>query len=256
MRIRSIVPAGIAAILTMALASPAQAQDADPDRWGLTVAPYFLFPNMSGEAGIGNITVDVDADPGDIFDKLQFGFMLLLEMSNQDWAVAVDGLYMSLEQKGQTPILGREAEADMKQLAIQTNILRRVATWAEVGLGVRLNSLESGLVVAPGEIILPGTDITKKETWLDPLIAARFTIPTQSKWHLGMQGDIGGFGVGSDFAWQIEPFVGYRFSRLFELAFSYRAIGMKYEAGEQETADYFLYDMIIFGPQLGIVLRF
>ena len=26
-----------------------------------------------------------DADPGDIFDKLQFGFMIFLEMSNQDW---------------------------------------------------------------------------------------------------------------------------------------------------------------------------
>lgn len=256
MRIRSITLAAVAASATLALAGPALAQDADPDRWGLTVAPYFVFPNMNGQAGIGNVTIDVDADPGDIFDRLQFGAMLFLEMSNRDWAVGVDGLYMNLGQKGQTPILGREAEADMKQLAIQTNILRRVATWAEVGLGVRLNSLESGLFVAPGEVILPGIDVKKKETWLDPLIAARFTIPMESKWRLGIQGDIGGFGIGSDFAWQVFPFVGYRFSRVFELAGGYRAIGMNYETGEQGTADYFLYDMVIFGPQIGVVLRF
>ena len=256
MRIRSIVLNAVAALFATALVQPAAAQDADPDRWGLTVAPYFVFPNMSGETGLGDVTVDVDANPGDIFDKLQFGFMMFLEMSNRDWAVGIDGLYMNLGQNGQTPILGRQTEVDMKQLAIQTNILRRVATWAEVGLGVRLNSIESGLMVAPGDVVLPGIDVKKEETCLDPLIAARFTIPMQSKWRLGLQGDIGGFGIASDFAWQVFPFVGYRFSPVFELAGGYRAIGMKYDTGEPGTTDYFLYDMVIFGPQLGIVLRF
>jgi hypothetical protein len=254
MRIRSIMLGATAAISALAWVGPAQAQEADQDRWGLTVAPYFVFPNMSGETGIGDVAVDVDADPGDIFDKLQFGFMMFLEMSNQDWAVGLDALYMDLGQDGLTPVLGREAEADMKQLAIQTNILRRVATWAEVGIGVRLNSLDAGLMVAPGEVVLPGRDESMNETWLDPVIAARFTIPMESRWRLGIQGDIGGFGIGSDFAWQVLPFVGYRFSRVFEVAAGYRAIGMKYETGED--SDYFLYDIVTFGPQLGIILRF
>jgi hypothetical protein len=256
MRIRSIVLSAMTGFFCIALAQPATAQEADPDRWGLTVAPYFVFPNMSGQTGIGDVTVDVDANPGDIFDKLQFGFMIFMEMSNQDWAVGVDALYMDLGQDGQTPILGRESKADMKQLAIQWNILRRVATWAEVGIGVRLNSLDAGLFVAAGDVILPEINIGQKETWLDPLIAARFTIPMESKWHIGFQGDIGGFGIGSDFAWQAFPFVGYRFSQVFELAGGYRAIGMKYENGDSGTTDYFLYDMTIFGPQLGIILRF
>ena len=253
MRIQSIVIAAAVAGLALTMVSPAQAQEVDEDRWGLTVAPYFVFPNMNGQAGIGDVVVDVDASPADIFDNLQFGFMLFFEMSNQDWAVGVDGLYMNLGQEGITPG-GRETEADMKQFAIQTNILRRVAAWAEVGLGVRLNSIETGLMVAPGEIVLPGTDVTVKNTWLDPLIAARFIIPMESKWRLGIQGDIGGFGISSDFAWQVLPFVGYRFSQVFELAGGYRAFGMKYETGSGD--DYFLYDMTIFGPQLGIILRF
>ena len=254
MRIRSIGMAAAVAGLALTMVSSAHAQEVDEDRWGLTVAPYFVFPNMNGQAGIRDIVVDVDASPGDVFDKLQFGFMIFFEMSNQDWAVGVDALYMDLGQDGLTPILGRDAEADMKQLEIQTNILRRVAAWAEVGLGVRLSSIESGLKVAPGEIALPGADVTVKNTWLDPVIAARFIIPMESKWRLGIQGDIGGFGISSDFAWQVLPFVGYRFSQVFELAAGYRAFGMKYETGSGD--DYFLYDMVIFGPQLGIVLRF
>jgi hypothetical protein len=253
MRIRSILLSAVAGLFCLSLAQPAAAQETDSDRWDLTVAPYFVFPNMSGQTGIGDVTVDVDADPGDIFDKLQFGFMIFMEMSNPVWAVGVDALYMDLGQEGQTPILGRDAEADMKQLAIQTNILRRVAAWAEVGIGVRLNSLDAGLSVAEGQI-LGGITAGRNETWLDPLIAARFTVPMESKWRIGLQGDIGGFGIASDFAWQVFPFVGYRFSDVFELAGGYRAIGMKYEAGE--GSEYFLYDMTIFGPQLGIVLRF
>ncbi|MEK6255198.1 MAG: hypothetical protein N2B05_10915, partial [Gemmatimonadales bacterium] len=111
MRTHSIVIAAAVAGLALTMVSPACAQEVDEDRWGLTVAPYFVFPNMSGQAGIGDVTVDVDASPADVFDKLQFGFMMFLEMSNQDWAVGVDGLYMNLGQEGQTPFLGREAEA-------------------------------------------------------------------------------------------------------------------------------------------------
>jgi hypothetical protein len=253
LRIRQLFLSVIAVISALVLTPPAAAQETDSDRWDLTVAPYFILPNMSGETGIGDVAVDVDASPGDIFDKLQFGFMIFLEMSNEDWAVGVDALYMDLSQNGLTPVLQREAEADMKQLAIQTNILRRVATWAEVGIGARLVSLEAGLSVAEGQV-LPGADVAQDVTWLDPVIAGRFTIPMESSWRLGIQGDIGGFGIGSDFAWQVLPFVGYRFSRVFEVAAGYRAIGMKYEQGED--SDYFLYDIVTFGPQLGIVLRF
>ncbi len=130
----------------------------------------------------------------------------------------------------------------------------RAATWAEIGIGGRFNSLKGGLFVAPGEIVLPGIDVSETKNWFDPLIAARLTAPLESKWHLGISGDVGGFGIGSDFAWQVFPFVGYRFSRLFELALGYRALGMDYKTGSGD--ELFVYDMVIFGPQLGLVFRF
>jgi hypothetical protein len=253
-------PGWILALLLMMLSSilvtPASGQTPteDANRWAFTVAPYLIFPHMDGQAAVRGILVDVDVGPSEVFEQLDFGAMVYMEMANRDWSISLDGLYMNLGETGLTPITERDAEVDMKQLALQVTGMRRVASWAEVGVGGRLNSLEGGLFVAPGDVILPGVDVSQTKTWFDPLIAARFTAPIESRWHLGIRGDVGGFGVGSDFAWQVFPFVGYRFSRLFELGLGYRAMGMKYETGSGD--DYFLYDMVIFGPQIGLGFHF
>ena len=104
----------------------------------------------------------------------------------------------------------------MKQLAVDLRALRQVAPWAEIGIGGRLNVIEGGLFVAPGEAILPGIDVSQSKTWFDPLFIARLTAPLESQWHLALLADFGGFGIGSEYAWQVYPFVGYRFSKLFE----------------------------------------
>lgn len=251
--IRTLALAVILVSLLVAKAAWGQAQSEDSDRWGFTVAPYLLVPHMEGRVTVRGIPSDVDVGPGDIFEGLDFGAMLYLEMANRDWSISLDGLYMNLGVKGLTPVTGREVEVDMKQLAIEARGMRRVASWAEIGIGGRLNSGKVGLFAAPGEVI-EGIDVSQTKTWFDPLIAARLTAPLQSKWHLGISGDIGGFGIASDFAWQVFPFVGHRFSRLFELTLGYRALGMKYETGSGK--DLFIYDMVIFGPQLGLVFRF
>lgn len=251
--IRSLALAVILVSLLIAKAAWGQAQAEDSDRWGFTVAPYLLSPHMDGRVTIRGIQSDVDVGPGDIFERLDFGAMLYLEMAHRDWSISLDGLYMNLGEKGLTPVTDREAEVDMKQLAIEARGMWRAASWAEIGIGGRLNSIKGGLFAAPGNV-LSGIDVSQTKTWFDPLIAARLTAPLKSKWHLGISGDIGGFGIASDFAWQVFPFVGYRFSRLFELTLGYRALGMKYETGSGR--DLFVYDMVIFGPQLGLVFRF
>jgi hypothetical protein len=252
---------GIAVLIAALLAGSVQiaaaqssAAPADGPGWGFAVAPYVLFPHMNGQAAVRGQTVDVDVGPGDIFDNLDFGAMLYLEMANRDWALSLDGLYMNLGAEGTTPVTMRDAEVDMKQLGITASGMWRAATWAEIGVGGRLNSMEGGLVVAPGDVALPGIDVSDTRTWFDPLIVVRFTAPLESKWNLGIRGDVGGFGIGSDITWQVFPYVGYRFSDLFELSAGYRALAIDYETGS--GIDYFQYDMITFGPQLGLAFHF
>lgn len=78
--------------------------------------------------------------------------------------------------------------------------------------------------------------------------------PLENRWRLGVRGDIGGFGVGSSFTWQVRPFAGYRFGSLFELLLAYRVLGVDYETGS--GADLFAYDVVTFGPEIGLRFHF
>jgi len=230
-------------------------EDESTKKWNFVAAPYLLLPTMQGNVAINDIPIEVDASTGDIFNVLEGGFMLFFEASNSKWAVNMDILYMKLGETGETPILGRAAELEIKQLGLTFNGLYRVAPWAEVGIGGRFNSIEQSAEIAPGEIALPGRFVSMKETWFDPLLVARvMTRFDGSQWRLGMLADIGGFGVGSDLAWQINPFVGYQFSKLFEIDLAYRWLSMDYESGTDIS--YFKYDMLISGPEIGFLFHF
>ncbi len=102
--------------------------------------------------------------------------------------------------------------------------------------------------------VLPEIDISSKHTWFDAVIVARLMAPIENRWRLGVRGDMGGFGIGSSFAWQVLPFAGFRFGSLFELVLAYRALGMDYETGS--GADLFAYDVVTFGPEIGLLFHF
>ncbi len=242
--------------------NPTMAQNQDDEKvkkWNFVAAPYLLLPSMQGNVAINDIAIEVDASPGDIFNVLEGGFMLFFEASNSKWAVNMDILYMKLGEAGTTPILGRAADLEIKQLGLTFNGLYRVAPWAEIGIGGRFNSIKQSAEIAgigntPGDM-LPGMEVSIEQTWFDPLLVARvMTRFDGSQWRLGMLADIGGFGIGSDLAWQINPFVGYQFSKLFEIDLAYRWLSMDYESGAD--TDYFLYDMVISGPEIGFLFHF
>jgi len=238
--------------------TPIMAQDQDDGNekeWNFTAAPYLIIPSMNGNVVINGIPIDVSASPDDIFSNLKGGFMFFFEASNSKWAVNMDILYMKLGETGETPLLSRKAELEVKQLGITVNGLYRVAPWAEVGIGGRFNSIDQTAEIAPGEYVLPGSKFSMTQTWFDPLLVARvMTRFDGSKWRLGMLADIGGFGIGSDLAWQINPFVGYQFSKLFEIDLAYRWLSMDYETGS--GTDQFVYDMVISGPEIGLLFHF
>jgi len=170
---RSQSPSGVVAAILLLLATmlvaPAVAQEmtGDENRWGFVVAPYLMFPHMSGEVTASGIPAETEVGPSDIFKGLDFGAMLYLEMTNRDWAISLDVLYMNLGDEGLTPVTQRKTEIDMLQIAVQANGLRRIGPWAEVGIGVRVNVLDANLKVEPGQV-LPGRDVSANHTWVDP----------------------------------------------------------------------------------------
>ena len=72
-------------------------------------------------------------------------------------------------------------------------------------------------------------------------------------WTIAGEADVGGFGVGSDFAWNAQAFLGYRttlFGHPTTFAVGYRALHQDYDHNDFE------WDVTMYGPVLGAVLRF
>ncbi len=222
-------------------------------KWHYRVEPYMMFPNMSGSTGVEALPlVDVDASASDILGKLQIGGMLYLEASNGNWSINSDLLFMNLKQDITSSTLINSGKVNAKQLGWEIAGLKRITPWLEFGIGGLLNSLEIDMNITRNQV--GGGTISqsgkKSKTWFDPMLITRLTTPAGKKFIGQFRGEVGGFGIGSDFAWQVQALAGYRFSKLFDMTAGYRAIGLDYSSGEGVNT--FVYDMITFGP----VLRF
>ena len=230
---------------------------AGKDQWSFLIEPYMLFPNMKGSVGLGVLPdAPIDANTNDIFGNLKMGFMLNLEASNDTWAVGSDFIYMNLSRGVESGILIDSGDISAKQFAWEIMGLRRITPWLEVGLGGILNSINAGvdlnLNAIGGGTTPQSRSLTK--TWFDPMIITRIRNRAGEKFIYQFRGEIGGFGIGSDFAWQIQAYAGYRFSKLFHVTGGYRIISLDYTSGSGQ--DRFMYDVDTSGPVIRLGFNF
>ncbi len=74
------------------------------------------------------------------------------------------------------------------------------------------------------------------------------------KLSLGVRGDVGGFGVGSDLTWIVIPGIAYQLSPRFTLKAGYRIYNVDVEEGS--GANKFEFDIEQEGPILGLTIHF
>ena len=78
------------------------------------------------------------------------------------------------------------------------------------------------------------------------------------KWTIALGGDVGGFGVGSGFAWQTAVLVGYQVHFLgdehAQVFAGYRIISHDYETGSGDNK--LAWDIDLKGPVLGLAYHF
>jgi hypothetical protein len=237
------------------------AQEAAPEKkWNFLTDVYLMFPYMNGETGIGKtiteITVPVDANPGDIFSKLKLAGMLYLEAHTSKWAITSDFIYMDLKQDVTSGKIINSGDVSVSQLAWEPAGLYRLNSFLEVGAGGRLNSLSTDISLLRN-VFPKGTESVSEsasKTWFDPILIARASTDINDKWLFQFRADIGGFGMGSDFAWQLQAYAGYRFTKLFQVTAGYRYLSMDYDKGESSTR--FIYNMDTFGPVIRMGFNF
>jgi hypothetical protein len=230
------------------------AQTAEPEnKWNFLTEIYLLFPNMNGTTGLGDlISVPIDAGPGDIFSNLKFGGMLYLEAQTNNWAVTSDLVFMNLGNEITETTLLHSGTVKANQGIWEAAGLYRIFSFAEVGIGGRLNHLKTSMDVRRN-VFPAGTEEVVREstaTWFDPVIVTRLTADINDKWLFQFRGDIGGFSIGSKLTWQLQAYTGYRFSKVFQLTAGYRILSTDYTKNTDNSQ--FIFDIDEFGP----VIRF
>ncbi len=97
------------------------------------------------------------------------------------------------------------------------------------------------------------SETERKKGWFDPFIGARTHFFIFKPILLFARADVGGFGLGSKFSYNVSAGLGLRLSN-FAILGGYRVWDVQYESGSGQ--EYFQYDVKHAGPEVGFTLFF
>jgi hypothetical protein len=247
MNVRSVL--GLFATTALLLVGPRAAAQSSPGGWEFTIAPYLVAAAMDGTVGVKGHDVKLDVPFSKIWDNLHMGAMVHFDMKNDRWLLSSDVIYMNLQQNAE--VGNGTGKATVTQTFFEVAGGYRVSKELTMLGGARFVDLGS-------KLSFTGTNANRSgdqsKSWVDPFVGAQLNVALSDHWWLDLHGDVGGFGVGSDLAWQAFADVGYRASDLVSLYVGYRALDMDYESGS--GSNLFRYDVLTAGPQVGVAFRF
>jgi hypothetical protein len=249
----------------LAPAVAAEEKPAEQSGWEFKVAPYMWAISMNGNATVKGQEADVDVSFSDIWDELNFAFMMEYEARKGHWGLWGNTIYANLGNSNGN-VNGIEIEPTVNSLWQGAGGFYRLGTWdltdasgknapsvtVDTYFGVRYTYLDLRLDIKGFD------NIDGDKQWVEPLVGVRTRWDLSERWTINLTGDIGGVAFGSDFAWDALGLIGYRFSLFGEDnagAFAgYRALSQDYSDGNGD--DKFEWDVTLYGPVLGLVIAF
>lgn len=239
---------------------------------------------INGDVTVRGNTVDVNQSFIDLVENSDslMALMGYFEARNGRFALFTDVVWADLSfsgniQRSGNPIANlnilasANAELDYQLTIVQTGVAIEVARWANGASTTALDLMGSARywnhrvdvsVAVTATATLPGIGFQTSGTraaantgtleWVDPVIGARVRHQMSSGSDLTLTGDIGGFGVESDFSWQAIATYG-RDTTIFGMpvhtVVGYRAIGVDYSEGGPFGRNGV--DAVLHGPVVG-----
>ena len=229
--------------LQLAVALATVLPSAEAGEWKHLVVVYVLGAGLSGEVEVGSVAADVDVSFSEIVENLDAAGMVAYRGETGRWSVMANAVFMGLGAEKAMPG-GGTTEVDFDEAVFEVDGGRRIAKHWEAYAGLRWVDLDGDIAVRPG--VGPELSATAGESWIDPLVGVRFDQALGSDWVFVARADIGGFGVGSELAWQASARVDWHISEHWGTSFGYLALDLDFEDGS--GADFFRYDVISQGP--------
>jgi len=246
-------------IFLLALLCCTTSSFAEDKAWEISIEPYLTAASINGSTGMGRVAgAPIDVDFSTILENLKMAAMIHFEAQHRDgWGIVLDYGFMDLG--ADTAIgLGGIVDASIRQGIFEGLISRQIGgenAGLEAIFGIRWWDNKVRASIDP--LVLPGSFNARiDEDWVDPIVGVRWSNELSDRWNLRLRGDIGGFGVGSDFSWGASATALYTMSDRFVLEFGYKAIDVDYDNGKASDQGFFAYDATTHGPLLGLVIEF
>ncbi|MBW9115482.1 hypothetical protein JNB88_17705 [Rhizobium cauense] len=221
--------------------------------WEFTIAPYFWAAGISGNVRqFGLPEVDIDADFGDILDKLDFAFMATAEARYDRFSLVGDVVYVKLGADAHTPrgllanSVGVTAETFAGLVGAGYAVLEDQHGHLDIVGGVKVWSVETNISFNGG--ILAGVARDDSATWVDAVVGFRGNYFFTPETYVTGWGLVGG--GGADIDWDVGVGLGYKFNETISAVAGYRALGVDY------SNDGFVFDVVQQGPIIGVSFHF
>ena len=277
-------------------ADPGYAEPAPANKWQFSLTPYAWAININGNVTARGHTADINDDFFEIIDKSDsmLAWMSFFEARKGRFSFFTDLVWADLgfpvNFNITTSPLGRFGRAtlnvkgniqlDYESTIIQSGIAYEVARWQSMPgsytafdligsarywnqdvdvslhltgtltvdlerLGLKLKRSGSVAIARSGDL-----------EWVDPVVGGRIRHQIAPGKELRLEGDMGGFGAGSDFSWQVVGTYGFDTKCLgqpLHAVIGYRALSVDY--GETGRFGKNGLDFVQHGPVMGVTVN-
>jgi hypothetical protein len=203
--------------------------------WHLIVAPYLWLTGVHGTIGAFDREVGIHASIGDLLSHFRFGLMGLVEPRYKRlvlpldiiWARLGDNRAVPLNEAGVTTanIKGGEFILTPK---IGYEVIDQEKFKVDFLAGFRYWHFYQDLHFTPSVL---GLNFSQSQNWVDPLVGGRIQALLSPKVRITIDGDVGGWGAGSQLDYQVVGLLGYQIKPNWILQTGYRYLYVDYRNG-------------------------
>lgn len=276
-----------AALVTSGMAGAATGSEPEagyvpPGQWAFSFTPYNWATWLKGDQTVRGRTVEVNVNPIELIEDLDnVPFMGYAEARRGPFALYSDvvyadvGLGRSSVKSGELnpAVSGRLSTAvglDYEQVIAEVggayeivrgptaiDVLAGARYWhqdASIKFAAAADLDVGGLVVSRNRAIARSGGVD----WVDPVIGARIRHQLAPGESLMLRGDIGGFGAGSQFSWNVVAAYSWELAVRDGVTYSgvlgYRLLDVDFEKGSGRSK--YEFDMLQHGPITGLTIAF
>lgn len=218
--------------------------------WQFEITPYLWATGMEGSTGPKGFEADVDMSFGDIWDNLDKAFIINMEANKGQWSTWFDFIRMQISDDGNVAVF--DVDVGMKQTLAEFAIAYQLPEHEQVELfgGARYSNVDSTIAFEGTGPIGIGRKVKVGDDWIDPILGIRGTWQLNEQWTIRARGDIGGFGIGSDFSWHAVLAASYQLNDTVSFKVGYRYLDTDYDDND------FVFDVASSGIAAGVGFRF